>query len=192
VQGNTDDHPARHILARLQLLANGFDPCKSIDGNATMMTKLFLPCLLLILLVGNATGSMLAGESVEAVILSTIENSTVFSNLRSRILTSTTVTTSDCSAIRTDPFPAELQLFYEYSVEFKAGRAVSLSDLERAIASAVAIQLNICDTAGRPAFKIRTDFPHRFSDSSKFKSAIARDCGIQNIYGSHLIVSMFY
>jgi hypothetical protein len=90
------------------------------------------------------------------------------SKLRARKLTSTTVTTSDCNSIRLSPFPAELQLFYEYSVEFRAGRAVSLTDLEQAIANTVADRLNICDTSGRPVFKVRTDAPHRFSDTSMY------------------------
>lgn len=102
----------------------------------------------------------------------THESSTSSSNLRVRTLSSTTVTTPDCSVIRRAPYPAELQLFYEYSIEFKAGRAVSLTDMERHIANAVAIQLNICDTSGRPVFKVRTDAPHRFSDKSKFCSKL--------------------
>lgn len=97
------------------------------------------------------------------------------SKLRARKLTSTTVTTSDCNSIRLSPYPAELQLFYEYSIEFRAGRAVSLTDLEQAIANTVAVRLNICDTSGRPVFKVRTDAPHRFSDTSAYYHV--RTCG---------------
>jgi hypothetical protein len=89
----------------------------------------------------------------------------VTDRLRGRGLSiSSTVATSDCSAIRLAPYPAELQLFYEYSVEFKAGRAVSLRELERAISTHVAHQLDMCDNLGRPVYKVKTASQHGFSD----------------------------
>ncbi|KAG7360852.1 hypothetical protein IV203_035951 [Nitzschia inconspicua] len=126
------------------------------------MMKLFLICLLFI---GSAMASALLVTLAEPNVTTIIEASTSSPHLRARVLSSATVTTPDCSAIRLAPYPAELQLFYDYSVEFKRGRAVSLTDLERAIANAVAVKLNTCDASGRPLFKVRTDVPHRFSDS---------------------------
>ncbi|KAG7357047.1 hypothetical protein IV203_001735 [Nitzschia inconspicua] len=126
------------------------------------MMKLFLLCLLFIC---SAMASALLVSLAEPNVTTIIEASTSSPHLRARVLSSATVTTPDCSAIRLAPYPAELQLFYDYSVEFKRGRAVSLTDLERAIANAVAVKLNTCDASGRPLFKVRTDVPHRFSDS---------------------------
>ena len=101
-----------------------------------------------------------------------INNTRPYSNklLRGRSLNSPTVTTPECSAIRLSPYAAELHLSYEYSVEFKAGRAVSLTDLQRAIANAVAVQLDMCDTLGRPVFKVKTDTQHKFSDTGRFQN----------------------
>lgn len=85
--------------------------------------------------------------------------------LRVRALSPQTITTPHCSVIRTVPYPAELQLFYSYSVEFK--NAFSLSDIERAIATTVALQLDMCDVRGRPVYKVKRITGHSFSHSGK-------------------------
>ena len=74
-----------------------------------------------------------------------------------------TITTPNCNAIRTAPYPAELQLFYTYSVEIN--HDLLLRDMERAIENAVAIELDMCDVEGRPVYKIRTGITHSFSTS---------------------------
>ena len=88
-------------------------------------------------------------------------------HLRGRLLSSSTVATSDCSAIRLAPYPAELQLLYDSSVEFKSGRAVSLKELARALANHVALHLDMCDNLGRPVYKVKLDSQHRFSKNGK-------------------------
>lgn len=79
-----------------------------------------------------------------------------------RELSTQTITTPNCNAVRTLPYSAELQLFYSYSVEFN--NAFSLTDIERAIANAVALQLDMCDVQGRPVYKVKT-IKHSFSNS---------------------------
>ena len=74
-----------------------------------------------------------------------------------------TITTPNCNSIRTAPYPAELQLFYTYSVEINDD--LLLHDMERAIDNAVAIELDMCDLQGRPVYKIRTSTTHSFSTS---------------------------
>jgi hypothetical protein len=136
------------------------------------MKKIFLGTLFYLVLVQDVTASLSLSNSAANITppLKTIHRSSAsFSSVRARTLSSTTVTTSDCSAIRSAPYPAELQLFYEYSVEFNPGKVVNLAHLERAISNTVAIQLSICDTFGQPVFKVRTDTPHRFSDKRKFR-----------------------
>jgi hypothetical protein len=88
----------------------------------------------------------------------------------SRILSGSTITTPNCSAIRTAQYPAELQLFYVYSVEIND--SLLLSDMERAIDNAVAIELDMCDLHGRPVYKIRTSTTHSFSSSGTCLNAI--------------------
>jgi hypothetical protein len=80
-----------------------------------------------------------------------------------RILNGSTITTPNCDAIRTAEYPAELQLFYTYSVEINDD--LLLSDMERAIDNAVAIELDMCDLKGRPVYKVRTSTTHSFSTS---------------------------
>jgi len=79
-----------------------------------------------------------------------------------RELSTQTITTPNCNAVRTLPYSAELQLFYSYSVEFN--NAFSLTDIERAISNAVALKLDMCDVQGRPVYKVKT-IRHSFSNS---------------------------
>ena len=76
-----------------------------------------------------------------------------------------TITTPHCSTIRTAHYPAELQLFYTYSVEINDD--LLLNDMERAIDNAVAIELDMCDVKGRPVYKVRTSTTHSFSTSGR-------------------------
>ena len=76
-----------------------------------------------------------------------------------------TLTTPNCSTIRTAEYPAELQLFYTYSVEINDD--LLLNDMERAIDNAVAIELDMCDVKGRPVYKVRTSTTHSFSTSRR-------------------------
>ncbi|MGK3749480.1 MAG: hypothetical protein ACI8RD_001775 [Bacillariaceae sp.] len=90
----------------------------------------------------------------------------VSNSLRGRELSTQTIATPKCNTIRTSPYPAELQLFYSYSVEFKI--AFSLADIERAIANAVALELDMCDILSRPVYKVKTITGHSFSNSGRF------------------------
>jgi hypothetical protein len=89
------------------------------------------------------------------------------SNLRSRSLSDSAISTTDCSNIRLEPYQAQLQLVYEYSVEFEGGQISDLSGLERAIAYAVAFELNMCDDLDRPLYKIKTNTRHNYSKTGK-------------------------
>ena len=80
-----------------------------------------------------------------------------------RALSGGTITTPNCSMIRTTEYPAELLLFYTYSVEINDN--LLLQDMERAIDNAVAIELDMCDVTGRPVYKVRTSTTHSFSTS---------------------------
>lgn len=80
-----------------------------------------------------------------------------------RMLNGNTITTPNCNLIRTAPYPAELQLFYTYSVEINDD--LLLTDMERAIENAVAMELDMCDVEGRPVFKVKTGARHSFSTS---------------------------
>ena len=93
------------------------------------------------------------------------QNTSVPSLRGARILTGSTITTPKCGNIRTEEYPAELQLFYTYSVEINDD--LLLYDMERAIDNAVVIELDICDVKGRPLYKVRTSTTHSFSTSSK-------------------------
>ncbi len=104
---------------------------------------------------------------VEAFSHSTMssQNISVPSLRGSRILTGSTITTPKCENIRTEEYPAELQLFYTYSVEISDD--LLLYDMERAIDNAVIIELDMCDVKGRPVYKVRTSTSHSFSTSRK-------------------------
>lgn len=107
-----------------------------------------------------------AGTSIgESLSYSDVSTTILASNaLRgSRILSGSTITTPYCNAIRTQQYPAELQLFYTYSVEINDN--LLLSNMERAIDNAVAMELNMCDAKGRPVYKVRTSTTHSFSTS---------------------------
>ena len=80
-----------------------------------------------------------------------------------RVLSVSTITTPNCLATRTAPYPTELHLFYTYAVEINDD--LLLSDMERAINNAVAIELNMCDHQGRPVYKVRTSTTHSFSST---------------------------
>ena len=83
----------------------------------------------------------------------------------SRLLSGSTITTPNCDMPRIADYPAELQLFYTYSVEIN--NELLLYDMEPAIDNAVAIELDMCDFMGRPVYKIRTSTTHSFSTSGK-------------------------
>jgi hypothetical protein len=61
------------------------------------------------------------------------------------------ISTTDCTSIRLDP--AELQLVDEYAAESEGVGISSLSGLERAVAYAVAFELDKCDDLDRPLYK---------------------------------------
>ena len=119
---------------------------------------------LLILGIDIATGSNLT-ESVGSskYIISDHEALKVLRG--SRLLSGSTITTPNCNMPRIAEYPAELQLFYTYSVEIN--NELLLYDMERAIDNAVAIELDMCDFMGRPVYKIRTSTTHSFSTSGK-------------------------
>ena len=80
-----------------------------------------------------------------------------------RALSENTITTPNCNMLRTAEYPAELQLFYTYSVEINDD--LLLYDMERAIDNAGVIELDMCDVTGRPVYKVRTSTIHSFSTS---------------------------
>ena len=95
-----------------------------------------------------------------------IADSKVTKGLRgSRLLSGSTITTPNCNMPRIEDYPAELQLFYTYSVEINDD--ILLYDMERAIDNAVVIELDMCDFMGRPVYKVRTSTTHSFSTSGK-------------------------
>lgn len=81
-------------------------------------------------------------------------------------MSGSTITTPNCNAIRTAQYPAELQLFYIYSVEINDD--LLLNDMKRAIDNAVSIELDMCDHNGRPVYKVRTSTTHSFSSSGTY------------------------
>ena len=87
-------------------------------------------------------------------------------SLRGSRVLQNTLTTPKCDNIRTADYPAELQLFYTYSVEINDD--LLLYDMERAIDNAVVMELDMCDVQGRPVYKVRTSTAHSFSTSSTY------------------------
>jgi hypothetical protein len=77
--------------------------------------------------------------------------------------TPSALTTTNCNAIRQEDYQAELQLVYEYLVEFKKGGSRSLHGIETAITHAVAQNLDTCDALDRPLYKIKANTRHTFS-----------------------------
>lgn len=104
--------------------------------------------------------------------------------LRGRNLTASTVSTTECDNIRVEPYSAELQLLYEYSAEFEAGKSSSLAGLETAVAHAVALELDMCDELGRPLYKVKTNTRHTFSKTGTWKSAVVH-CSILSALHSY-------
>jgi hypothetical protein len=83
-----------------------------------------------------------------------------------------TVSTTNCEKMRSEPYSAELQLVYEYSAEFEAGKTKTLTGLEAAVAHAVASELDMCDDFGRPLYKVKTNTRHGYSKTGTWKIAL--------------------
>ncbi len=74
--------------------------------------------------------------------------------------TGPTISSSACNNLRTDPFPAELELFYFYRIDFIAGTAVDLAIVENVINQAVVLKLNQCDSQDRPLYALDLNPSH--------------------------------
>ena len=124
-------------------------------------------CAILVLLICTTEATARIDAAVDTTYsLIGISKSLVTNSLRGgRTLSGSTITTPNCDAIRITSYPAELQLFYTYSVEFNDD--LLLNDMERAIAIAVALELDMCDVDGRPVYKVKTDTKHSFSKSGR-------------------------
>jgi hypothetical protein len=89
-----------------------------------------------------------------------------FSNW-ARQLQGPSLTTARCNMIRIEDYQAELQLLYEYEVEFALDSPRSLTSMELLIAHAVVQELDICDEYDRPLYKVKTNARHAFSKDRK-------------------------
>jgi hypothetical protein len=89
-----------------------------------------------------------------------------FSNL-ARQLQGPSLTTARCNMIRIEDYQAELQLLYEYEVEFALDSPRSLTGMELLIAHAVVQELDMCDEYDRPLYKVKTNARHAFSKDRK-------------------------
>jgi hypothetical protein len=77
------------------------------------------------------------------------------------------LTTTNCNVIRKEPYQAELQLSYEYLVEFNKGESRSLDRIENIITETVAQSLDTCDGLDRPQYKVRDNTRHTLSKTGK-------------------------
>ena len=68
-----------------------------------------------------------------------------------------TVVTTSCSNFRSEPYPARLDIFYFYLIEYQEGTRIQLSKLNAAIAHSIATALHDCDEQGRPLFAVKLD-----------------------------------
>ena len=91
------------------------------------------------------------------------------------------ITTTSCNEIRTEDYEAELQLVYEYLVEFKEDSTRSLVGIERGITQAIAQELDACDALDRPVYKVKATSRHTFSKITDGKGSA--DC-LSNIAGA--------
>jgi hypothetical protein len=117
----------------------------------------------IIILLLHVTVKSLSGPTADRFLRQNTVSSVQPRNVSHRRLTSKTITTTNCDTVRIDPYPFEMRLLYEYSVEAEGGSAINLDDLEQAIAHAVANELNMCDGLGRPLFSVQTTAKHSFS-----------------------------
>lgn len=131
---------------------------KAVQGAVEVMVTT-ISTLLLVLLVQSAAQSISPTRSTGFLRHDT----------NARRLTTKTIATTNCDAIRLEPYPFELQLLYQYSVEVKSGGGISLNeldDIKRAVDHAVANELNMCDGLGRPLFTVKTNSRHSFSKTA--------------------------
>ena len=136
---------------------------------STLSRQVFRACVIVLLAFGADAAALVDAAHASIHTKDTSTNAEVYKSLRgSRVLGGSTITTPNCSASRDEPYPAELQLFYTYSVDIN--KDLLLHDMERAIDNAVAIELDMCDVQGRPVYKVRTDTTHSFSTSGKCRN----------------------
>lgn len=84
---------------------------------------------------------------------------------RDRALQGTAVTTSACDNIRTQRFPAKLELVYFYVLETTNGPLEDLSGIQNAILRAVLEALQRCDGNGFPEFALDLATKHEYSEN---------------------------
>ena len=101
--------------------------------------------------------------STNGFLRSNISSNAQVHQMDTRQLKTRTITTTNCDSVRVDPYPFQLTLLYEYSVEAEAGSAISLDALEQAIVHTVANELNMCDGLGQPLFSVKETARHSFS-----------------------------
>lgn len=90
--------------------------------------------LLLLLLLGFLTNSVLA--------------------LRRPRLLQETLSTTKCDNVRRSAFPARLDLYYFYLIEFEQDDVIDLKKIDRAIASSLVQVFKDCDEEDQPKYAI--------------------------------------
>jgi hypothetical protein len=132
-----------------------------VNMTCTLLVAAIWPCFLVTTTVATASSLHLRGNhQVEPA------RKRSFSTL-GRKLQGPSLTTARCNMIRVENYQAELQLLYEYEVEFAFDSPRSLSGMELLIAHAVVQELDVCDEYDRPLYKVQTNARHAFSKDSK-------------------------
>ena len=82
-----------------------------------------------------------------------------------------TLTSLDCPSLRFSLYPARLELFYFYLVEFANTTSPDLPGIERAIAIGLLDSFDGCNAYGEPLHAVRlNDDGHRYSSGSSGES----------------------
>ena len=88
-----------------------------------------------------------------------------------------TVVTTLCSNFRPEPYPARLDIFYFYLIEYQEGTSIQLSKLSAAIAQSIATALHDCDEQGRPQFAVELDHEeHVYSSAGMLFVVVCYSC----------------
>ena len=80
-----------------------------------------------------------------------------------------TVTSTNCSTVRSEPYRTRMELIYDYLVEYNDvdGALPDLIGIESAISYGVAGSLNTCDSEGSPLFAVELASRHRVAKEGK-------------------------
>jgi len=66
-----------------------------------------------------------------------------------------TISTADCNAIRVEPFPVRLDMYYFYLLEYNDTSALNLYGVDQTIGAAIIDVLNGCDGQGMPMYAVQ-------------------------------------